>query len=169
MAFAPKPDIDPYGTLRSLVRWSVVCPGVAVQKLLLHALLHHLRVFEKQLTVQVPVHRGKAYGGKVLHNLKDTLKAWRCVMLLLALSTPAMQSQTVPVCRPCSSSQGGLQTLSLCKQSSICQSRCSFCCSSLTSAACPWSHCTVMILCGAGQCSAERFLDIVRRSTGGAW
>ena len=90
MAFAPKPDIDPYGTLRSLVRWSVVFPGVAVQKLLLHALQQHLRVLEKQLTVQVPVHRGKAYGGKVLHNLKDTLKAWRCVLFLLALSTPAM-------------------------------------------------------------------------------
>ncbi|DBA96228.1 hypothetical protein WJX82_006128 [Trebouxia sp. C0006] len=40
MAWAPKPDVDPYGTLRSLV----------------------------------PVHRGRAYGGKVLHNLKDTLK-----------------------------------------------------------------------------------------------
>ena len=24
--------------------------------------------------MQVPVHKGKAYGGKVLHNLKDTLK-----------------------------------------------------------------------------------------------
>ena len=24
--------------------------------------------------LQVPVHRGKIYGGKVLHNLKDTLK-----------------------------------------------------------------------------------------------
>ncbi|KAL3162446.1 hypothetical protein ABBQ32_010113 [Trebouxia sp. C0010 RCD-2024] len=40
MAFAPNLEVDPYGTLRSLV----------------------------------PVHKGKAYGGKVLHNLKDTLK-----------------------------------------------------------------------------------------------
>ncbi len=33
--------------------------------------------FSTPAEVQVPVHRGKAYGGKVLHNLKDTLKARR--------------------------------------------------------------------------------------------
>ena len=99
MAFAPKPDIDPYGTLRSLVRGNAVSPGVAnAMNMLSHALYQHLRVFEEQLFVQVPVHRGKVYGGKVLHNLKDTLKARSRVTFSLAFSPPTMQSQTAPAC-----------------------------------------------------------------------
>ena len=79
MAFAPKAEVDPYGTLRSLV-------GASQMQTEQPLLSHHLLVTRRlsgtiqPVVVQVPVYRGKAYGGKVLHNLKDTLKV--SVMIL---------------------------------------------------------------------------------------
>lgn len=73
MAFAPgHPGVDPYGTLRSLVCElpASVCSSRSTTA---SGLLHYLQC--NCIHAQVPLRNGKAYGGKLLHNLQDTLKA----------------------------------------------------------------------------------------------
>lgn len=69
------------------------------------------------------MHRGKAYGGKVLHNLKDTLKVSKTAS---GAAVSHSKSHTIMHFgrRLCSSSLKVWQSLSPCKRSNTSQSRC---------------------------------------------